>query len=220
MSTGKTADREFFCFRFRKSVGTTLNCCAFFRHSKKRKAFFMIFQAAMPCSDRSKRRRDSQSAWASGCARIGNGAFRRLQAAEDGRSGGHSERDDPMGHGLMRSRRTGGGTESDGCFPLFTPCRNAFLPAADSFAMEDPASCSEALPARSRAIRCREGVRLQARPARAEVIGRRTNRARMPACPGERGQRRTWGIAQIPSRDRGQTRQRNAHAGHRAGALF
>ena len=121
------------------------------------------------------------------------------------------------GHGLIRSRRTGGGTESDGCFPLFTPCRNAFLPVADSFAMEDPASCSEALPARSRAFRCREGVRLRSPlPARKLSVGARSW-TRMPACPGERGPRRTRGTAQIPSRDRGQTRQRNAHAGHRAG---
>lgn len=178
----------------------------------------MIFQAAMPCSDRSKRRRDSQPAWASGCARIGNGAFCRRQAAEEGRRGGQMGRNAPMGgHGLIRSRRTGGGTESDGCFPLFTPCRNAFLPAADSFAMEDPASCSEALPARSRAFRCREGVRLRSPlPARRQPVGARS-RARMPACPRERGPRRTRGTAQIPSRDRGQTRQRNAHAGHRAG---
>ena len=193
MSTGKTADREFFCFRFRKSVGTTLNCCVFFRHSGKRKASFMIFQAAMPCSGRSKRRRDSQSAWASGCARIGNGAFCRLQAAEEGRSCGHTGRGAPMGAWTDAFAQNLRVTENDGCFPLFTPCRNAFLPAADSFAMEDPASCSEALPARSRAFRCREGVRLRSPlPARRQPVGARS-RARMPACPGERGPRRTRG---------------------------
>lgn len=69
--------------------------------------------------------------------------------------------------------------------------------------MKGPASCSEALPARSRAFRCREGVRLRSPlPARRQPLGARSW-ARMPACPGERGQRRTRGTTQIPSRNRG-----------------
>ena len=181
----------------------------------------MIFQAAMPCSGRSKRRRDSQSAWASGCARIGNGAFCRLQAAEEGRSCGHTGRGAPMGAWTDAFAQNRRGHGERRMFPaVYAVPEKAFLPAADSFAMKGPASCSEVLPARSRAIRCREGVRLQACPARAEVIGRRANTLRTPACPGEGGPHSTRGTAQIPSRDRGQTRQRNAHAGHRAGGLF
>ncbi len=160
------------------------NRCAFCRHSRKRKVFSMIFQEAMFCSGRSKRNSDAAACGFGKSSRHRLGAL--LQAS--GRGRGQERRANGAecsdgGHGLIRSRRTGGGTESDGCFPLFTPCRNAFLPAADSFAMEDPASCSEALPARSSAIRCREGVRLQARPARAEVIGRLANTPELLQAP-------------------------------------
>lgn len=95
MSTGKTADSEFFCFRLGKSVGTTPNHCGFYRHSRKRKAFFMIFQDAMPCSGRSKRSLANAADVLRAERDAGNGAFCRRQAAEDGRSGG-SEHDAPM----------------------------------------------------------------------------------------------------------------------------
>lgn len=83
----------------------------------------MIFQAAMPCSDRSKRRRDSQPAWDPGGARIGNGAFCRLQAAEEGRRDGQMGRNAPMGAWTDAFAQNLRVTESDECFPLFKPYR-------------------------------------------------------------------------------------------------
>lgn len=183
----------------------------------------MIFQAAMPCSDRSKRRRDSQSAWASGGARIGNGAFRRRQAAEEGRRGGQMGRNAPMGAWTDAFAQNLRVTESDGCFPLFTPCRDkCLLPAAGTLSMKEtcPAQGHSLCPIRSDPRPPGRLVCLRARSARAEATGRRTNH-----CPNVCMPRRTQtathaGAHKFLPTIEAQHDSATPRLGHRAGGSF
>ena len=182
----------------------------------------MIFQAAMPCSDRSKRRRDSQSAWASGCARIGNGVFCRLQATEEGRRGGQMGRDAPMGAWTDAFAQNLRGRGERWMFPAaYAVQGTAFAPCRRSSHHERPASCTGDLPGPMRETLPPAPGRLPS-SSLCPIRGHRSAHAAGPArlhAP-ENADSIARGRTQISSRHRGTTRQRNAALGAQGRGLF
>lgn len=117
----------------------------------------------------------------------------------------------------MRSRRTCGSRRATDVSRFLRCAGKRVSPRRRSSYHERPCVLPRGSPGPSKSDPLPRGRSTLSSPCLSGSYRSAREHARTPAGPGERGPRRTRGIAQIPSRDRGQTRQQNAHAGHRAG---